>query len=174
MSSQFNQVGLTDDDHTNLGNLDGLGYSYSIDALGGSAVAWAGTTFNLGSAGQNNVVSANNQTVVLPGGTYTALQLLAASVFGPQSGTFTVHYSDGTSSTFTQSFSDWAVNSSEPGESVVESMSYRNSNQDGGNGRDMRSLFVYGYSFALDPTKTVLSVTLPNNSDIKILAMSLS
>ena len=33
--------------------------------------------YNLGSAGQNNVVSANNQTVVLPGGTYTALQLLA-------------------------------------------------------------------------------------------------
>jgi len=31
-----------------------------------------------------------------------------------------------------------------------------------------------GYSFALDPTKTVLSVTLPNNSDIKILAMNLS
>ena len=174
LSSQFNQVGLTDDDNTNLGNLDGLGYSYSIDALGGSAVAWAGTTFNLGSAGQNNVVAANNQTVVLPGGTYTVLQLLAASIFGPQSGTFTVNYSDGTSSTFTQSFSDWAVNSSEPGESVVESMGYRNFNQDGGNGRDTRSLFVYGYSFALDPTKTVLSVTLPNNSDIKILAMNLS
>src|SRR5271165_2597438 len=132
------------------------------------------STFNLGSAGQNNVVSANNQTVVLPGGTYTALQLLAASVFGPQSGTFTVQYSDGTSSTFTQSFSDWAVNSSEPGESVVESMGYRNFNQGGGNGRETRSLFVYGYSFALDPTKTVLSVTLPNNSDIKILAMNLS
>ena len=174
MSSQFNQVGLTSDDDTNLGNLDGGGYSYSINALGGNAVAWAGTTFNLGSAGQKNVVSANNQTVVLPGGTYTVLQLLAAAVFGPQSGTFTVHYSDGTSSTFTQSFSDWAVNSSEPGESVVESMGYRNFNQDGGNGRDTRSLFVYGYSFALDPTKTVLSVTLPNNSDIKILAMNLS
>src|SRR5271166_278385 len=174
LSSQFNQVGLTDDDHTDLGNLDGGGYSYSINALGGYAVAWAGTTFYLGSAGQNNVVSANNQTVVLPGGTYSALQLLGAAIFGPKSGTFTVHYSDGTSSTFTQSFSDWGVNSSEPGESVVESMGYRNFNQDGGNGRETRSLFVYGYSFALDPTKTVLSVTLPDNSDIKILAMNLS
>ena len=42
------------------------------------------STFNLGSAAQNNVVSANNQTVVLPGGTYAALQLLAATVFGPK------------------------------------------------------------------------------------------
>lgn len=63
LSSQFNQVGLTSDDDTDLGNLDGGGYSYSINALGGYAVAWAGTTFYLGSAGQNNVVSANNQTV---------------------------------------------------------------------------------------------------------------
>ena len=114
LSSQFNQVGLTSDDDTNLGNLDGGGYSYSINALGGYAVAWAGTTFNLGSAGQNNVVSANNQTVVLPGGTYRCFSSWPA-IFGPKSGTFTVNYSDGTSSTFTQSFSDWGVNSSEPG-----------------------------------------------------------
>jgi hypothetical protein len=173
LSSLFNQVGLTSDDDTDLGSLDGLGYSYSIDALGGAAVAWAGTTFNLGSAGQNNVVAANNQTVVLPGGKYTALQLLGASVFGPQRGTFTVHYSDGTSSTFTQSFSDWAYNTSQPGESVVESMDYRNFNQGGGNGRDTRSLFVYGYSFALNPSKQVVSVTFPANSAIKILAMDL-
>jgi len=173
LSSLFNQVGLTSDDDTDLGNLDGLGYSYSIDALGGAAVAWAGTTFNLGSAGQNNVVAANNQTVVLPGGTYTALQLLGAAVFGPQRGTFTVHYSDGTSSTFTQSFSDWAVNSSERGGSVVESMGYRNFNQGGGNGRETRSLFVYGYSFALNPRKQVLSVTFPANGNIKILALDL-
>src|SRR5208337_1103937 len=174
LSSLFNQVGLTSDDNTNLGNLDGQGHSYSIDALGGNAVAWAGTTFNLGPAGQNNVVAANNQTVVLPGGTYTALQLLGAAVFGPQSGTFTVHYSDGSSSTFTQSFSDWAHNTSKPGESVVESMGYRNYDQSGGNGRNTQSLFVYGYSFALNSKKTVLSVTLPKNSDIKILAMDLS
>jgi hypothetical protein len=37
-----------------------------------------------------------------------------------------------------------------------------------------RSTYLYGYSFALNPTRTVLSVTLPDNSDIKILAMDLS
>jgi hypothetical protein len=173
LSSLFNQVGVTSDDNTNLGNLDGGGFSYSISALGGNAVAWGSTTFNLGPAGQNNVVAANSQTLMLAGGAYTALQVLAASIFGPQSGTFTVHYSDGTSARFTQSFSDWAVNSAEPGESVLESMDYRNFNQDGGNGRQTRSMFVYGYSFALDPDKTVVSVTFPANSNIKILAMDL-
>ncbi len=173
LSSLFNQVGLTSDENTNLGNLDGGGFSYSINALGGYSVALAGTTFNLGPTGQNDVVAANGQTVTLPAGTSTALQILAASVFGPQSGTITVHYADGTSSTFTQSFSDWGGNSSEPGESVVEAMDYRNSTQDGGNGRDARSMFVYGYSFELDTSKQVVSVTLPGNSDIKILAMDL-
>jgi len=173
LSSLFNQVGLTSDDNTDLGNLDGGDYSYSSDALGGNAVAWGSTTFNLGTAGQNNVVAANNQTLVLPGGAYTALQLLAASIFGPQSGTFTFHYSDGTSATFTQSFSDWAFNSSQPGESVVESMGYRNFNQGGGNGRQTRSMYVYGYNFALDPSKQVVSVTFPTNGNIKVLAMDL-
>ena len=35
-------------------------------------------------------------------------------------------------------------------------------------------VYLYGYSLALDPTRTVLSVTLPSNSDIKILAMNVS
>jgi len=178
LSSLFNQVGLTSDDNTNLGNLDGGGYSYSIHALGGNAVAWGGTTFNLGPAGQNNVVSANDQTIISGGSTfmentYTALDILATAVNGAQSGTFTVHYSDGTSVPFTQSFSDWAVNSSESGESVVESMGYRNYDQSGGNGRDTRSMFVYGYSFALNSSKQVFSITLPGNGSIKILAMDL-
>ena len=174
LSSQYNQVGLTSNDNTNLGNLDGWGYSYSVDALGGSTVAWAGTTFNLGPAGQNNVVSANDQTIMIPGeDTCTALDILATAVNGAQSGTFTVNYSDGTSIPFPQSFSDWAYNSSEPGESVVQSMGYRNYDQSGGNGRDTRSLFVYGYSFALNSSKQVFSITFPANGNIKILAMDL-
>ncbi len=179
LSSVYNQVGLTSNDNTNLGNLDGWGNSYSIAALGGNDVAWGSTTFDLGPAGQNDVVSAAGQTIVSGVSTffqkaYKSLNILGAAVNGPQSGTFTVRYSDGSSSTYIQSFSDWAINASEPGESVVESFGYRNDDQAGGNGRDTRAMFVYGYTFALNSNKTVVSITLPNDGDIKILAMDMS
>ena len=40
LGSPFTQVGITSDEQTNLGSLDGGGYSYSMNALGGSSVAW--------------------------------------------------------------------------------------------------------------------------------------
>ena len=132
-----------------------------------------GTTFILGSAGQNNVIAAGGQTVIVPGAYATSLKVLATAVQGAQSGMFTVNYSDTTHAQFTQSFSDWGFNSSEPGETVVETMAYRNFAQSGGNGRQALTLYVYGYSFALNPAKQVVSITLPSDSNIKILAMDL-
>ncbi len=174
LSSSFNLVGLTADDETNLGNLDGGGYSYSINAIGGSVVSWGASTFDLGPAGQPDAVSAIGQTILLPTSSATSLQFLASGVNGAQTGTFKVNYSDGTSTNFTQSVSDWANNSSEPGETVVATMSYRNVNQFNGNGRDLRTMYLYGYSFALDASKQVVSVTLPTSGSIKILAMNVS
>ena len=174
LSSSYNLVGLTTDDQTNLGNLDGGGYSYSVSALGGSSISWGASTFELGPAGQPNAVSAIGQTISLTNARATSLQLLASAVNGAQSGTFTVNYSDGTSTSFTQSVSDWALDSAEPGESIVATMTYRNHNQSGGNGRDSRTMYLYGYRFALDPGKPVVSVTLPNSPNIKILAMNVS
>jgi hypothetical protein len=172
LSGSYNQVGITSDEQTNLGNLDGGGYSYSMNALGGSAVYWGPVTFTLGPTGQNDVVYANGQTITLPAVYATSLKLLAAAVQGAQTGAFTVNYSDGTHANFTQSFSDWASNSSEPGESVVETMPYRNFAQSGGNGRQVLTMYAYGYGFALNPAKQLLSVTLPSINNIKILAMS--
>ena len=39
--------------------------------------------------------------------------------------------------------------------------------------RDNRTFHVYGYSLRLLPGKTVSSITLPSNGNVKILAMSL-
>ena len=141
-------------------------------ALGGSSISWGASTFELGPAGQPNAVSAIGQTISLTNARASSLQLLASAVNGAQSGTFTVNYSDGTSTSFTQSVSDWALDSAEPGESIVATMTYRNHNQSGGNGRDLRTMYLYGYGFALDPGKPVVSVTLPNSPNIKILAMN--
>jgi uncharacterized RDD family membrane protein YckC len=50
-------------------------------------------------------------------------------------------------------------------------MAYRNS---GGGQKDMRSLYLYGYAFALDGKRTARSLTLPKNPNLEILALTLT
>ena len=82
--------------------------------------------------------------------------------------TFTVNYTDGTSTTFTQSLSDWRSPQGYAGESVALATAYRNTSS---GGRTTGTFDVYGYSFAVDSTKTVASITLPDNSDVVVLAI---
>jgi hypothetical protein len=39
--------------------------------------------------------------------------------------------------------------------------------------KDSHTFYMYLYSFALDPTKTVKSIKLPNQGNVKILAIDL-
>ena len=171
LAPYYNQVGLTSDNATGPGDLDGGGYSYSANALGGGTINWRGVPFVLGPAGQNDVVQAAGQTIPLPSGNYTALFLIGTAVQGGKTGTFTMHYTDGSTSVVTQEFSDWANDSSNPGEYVVRTMSYRNYSQN--NGLQTLTMYAYGYSLPITPGKTLQSVTLPANADIKILSMDL-
>ncbi len=85
--------------------------------------------------------------------------------------TFTVTYTDNTTTTLTQSVSDWFTPQNYLGESIALSMAYRNES----NGmRDNRIFDLYGYSFAINPNKTVKSFTLPATRNVVVLAVSLS
>ena len=171
LAGSFNRVGIVSDGSTFGGGFDGGGYALSANQLGGN-VTWNGQTFQLGTANSNNVVSAQGQTISLPAGNFSTLSFLAAGVNGNQAGlTFTVMYTDGTTQTFTQSVSDWYTPQGYSGESTVVSTAYRNTP---GGGTQNGPFNVYGYTFALNSSKTVQSITLPNNSNVEILAMSLS
>ena len=100
------------------------------------------------------------------------MELLATGVNGNQpSQTFTVHYTDGTSQTFTQSISDWHSPTDDGRRDRGPVEPYRNTFS---GGRDNEGPFdVYGYSFTLDSTKTVQSITLPNNGHVEVLSISL-
>jgi hypothetical protein len=151
------------------GGLDGSGYTYSANLLG-SSLAWNGSTFTFGAA--NSADAASSKTIALPAGNYTTLNLLGAGTNGNQpSQTFTVSYSDGTSSTFTQSVSDWLSPQGYTGESIVSTMGYRLSIT---GASSPGPVYLYGYSFALNSTKTVSSLTLPNNIDVAVLAIDLT
>src|SRR5271157_5136453 len=61
LAPYYDQVGFSSDNATGSGNLDGGGYSYSSNALGGGIVNWGGVPFVLGPVGQNDVVEADSQ-----------------------------------------------------------------------------------------------------------------
>jgi hypothetical protein len=75
-----------------------------------------------------------------------------------------------TSSSFSQSLSDWAVPGNLTGESVGFSLPYR---LVGGGSRDARTFYGYAYSFNLDPNKEVRSISLPSNRYVLVFGLTL-
>ena len=170
LSSAYNATGVyTDGSHfAPTASADGEGFSYSKEAMGASPL-WDGVLFNLGPSNAPDIVT--GKTVTLPEGKFGSLSLLATGVEGGQEAqTFTVTYADGTTSTITQSLSDWYEPSGYKGESEAIVMPYR---LVGNGAKDNRTFHLYGYSFDLDSSKVVRSITLPANERVLILAMTL-
>lgn len=153
---------------TSVSGIGSDGYAYSSNLLG-SSLNWGGQTYTFGSAGSANAAAAT--TLTLPSGSYKTLSLLGTGIYGHQQNqVFTVTYTDGTATSFTQSLSDWGAPQYFTGESVVKTMAYRVSPSGAAqNG----SWSLQGYSFALNSSKTVRSLSLPNNRNVVVLAVDL-
>ncbi len=151
------------------GGIDGFNYNtYDSSTLGASAT-YKGLVFPLGPV--NTVDAVNNKTVTVSGAQYGLLYLVGTAVDGAQlNQTVTVNYTDGSNSTFTQSFSDWGWSQNYPGETVVTSAS----NRIGPFGNIYNETTnLYGYTFSLAAGKTVASVKLPGSRDVVILGIGL-
>lgn len=171
LSSEFNVNGIyTDGSVYTTGGLDGDGYSYSANLLTPSRV-FDGILFDFGPPNSPDAIGCAGQSVSLPAGEFSYLRLLATGVEGDQaSQAFTVTYTDGTTSQFVQSLSDWYTPANYSGESEGVAMAYRNF--DNGT-KDQRTFNLYEYQFHLNKAKVVQSVTLPNNSHVLVLAATL-
>ena len=97
--------------------------------------------------------------------------MLATGVKGAQPNQmFTVTYTDGTTARFTRSVSDWAFPQTArrrvhgAGDSLPRHRL---------GGRDAGPFRIYQYTFALDPTKVVRSLTLPVNANVEVFAATL-
>jgi hypothetical protein len=151
------------------GGLNGQVTAYSANLLGTQQTI-GGTTFSFGPANAPDAVS--GKTVPLPAGQFSTLKLLATAVNGNQaSQSFTVTYTDGTTSLFKQSLSDWFTPLSYTGESKAMSMAYRDTST---GLRDNRTFLLYGYSLSLNAGKKVSSITLPNNRNVVVVAINLT
>jgi hypothetical protein len=171
----FNNTGVSDDTNQAAGNLDGLGYSYSEQALAvaglapGASITSSGVQYDWPSAtaGQpDNLVAAGQEISVLPVTDATELGVMGSATNGPSSGTLTITYTDGSTQTASLGLSDWTAGSPSFGNGVAASMPYRNSA--GGSSQQLGTK-VFTTNIALAAGKTVASVTLPDGANQGLL-----
>jgi hypothetical protein len=152
------------------GGINAGGLAYSSNILG-TARSWNGSVFTFGSA--NALDSYTSKNIPLPPGQYSTLNLLATAVNGDQAAqTFSVTYTDGSTTTLTQGLSDWCDASPDFGEAVVVAMAYRDTSS--GSRDSSCAPNLYGYSFAINGAKNVASLTLPSNLNVIVLAVAMA
>jgi alpha-mannosidase len=170
LSSAYNVIGIYKDGSKfePSASLDAGGYSLSAKTLGFEQVGDE-VVFELG---QPNVADAvTSKTIDLPYDKFESVKILATAVEGNQEDQiFTINYADGTSSSFTQTLSDWSGGGDVHGESLAIQVPYRLA---GDGSTDSNPFNLFAYSFALDPSKQVKSFTLPENRRVSVFAMTL-
>jgi beta-glucosidase len=164
----YNNTGISDNSDVAAADYDGVGDSYSAQALAagaptpltpGGQVTVGGTTFTWPSAAAgtpDNVVT-GGQTVALSG-SGTDLGFLGASQNGTASGTVTVNYTDGSSQSFNLNMADWYANSPDVGDQLLTtttSWNFTSATQ------TAHPVSIYFASVPLQQGKHVSSVTLP-------------
>ncbi len=177
LQQAYNDVGTSDNSNPSVGNFDGKGYSYSAQSLAavglnpGSVVTHNGVSFTWpnAAAGQNNNVATEGQTIMYSG-TGDTLGFLGAGTFGTQSGSGTITYTDGSTQSFNLSFADWYANAPASGDDLLATAA--NWNVPSGDTIGNHAVSVYYTSVALDPTRAIQSITLPNNNKLHIFAMA--
>jgi alpha-mannosidase len=170
---------------------DGKGNSLPAEMLP-AEIVFNDVTFQLARAGTGvpNAVLAKGQTVTLPPGPFNRIYVLAASANGDQPGTFEVN-----SKKVTLSIQDWSgfigqwdnrkwnptdVSHDHYGEMVGltpgfikrADLAWYSSHHHDANGKNVAYSYSYLFAYAIDLPPGTKTIKLPDNSNIKILAMS--
>jgi len=168
LTAAYNNTGISDNSNPAGANYDGVGDSYSAQALAagtptaltpGQPVTVGGTTFTWPAAasGSPDNVVAGGQTVALSG-SGTDLGFLGASQNGTASGPVTVHYTDGSSQSFNLNLADWYANSPAVGNQLLTATTSWNFTS---TTQTAHPVSIYFASVPLQAGKKVSSVTLP-------------
>ena len=166
----YDNTGISPDSNQSCANYDGDGYSYSADALAkdgltpGATVTADGLSFtwpNVAACSPDNILAAGQTMLVNGSSGASTLGLLGSSSNGGSQGTIVINYTDGTSSTQTVSFNDWASGPG-GGDTTVATMAYRNAIS---GGSQSITMYVFATTVPVDSSKTVASVTFPDVSN---------
>jgi hypothetical protein len=178
----FDNTGISDDSDQGAADLDGIDNSLSAEALAkagitpGSTVTANGLGYtwpNIAVAQPDNVVAAG-QIIALAGQAGdTTLGLFGTATYGPSQGTATITYTDGTTQQATIGFGDWtSANNLPAGTSVAATLGYRNTS---GGTSQTDPTYLFTSTVALQPGKTVASITLPSqvsSGELHVFAIS--
>ncbi|MDB5059884.1 MAG: hypothetical protein JWO59_3356, partial [Chloroflexi bacterium] len=172
--SFLNSAAISSDFYPQGANLDGIGTSYSAQALQsvglspGAKVQVNKVTFNWPDTAQNtnDNITATGQVIALPSARRgTTLGFLGSAVYGPSIGTGSIKYSDGSVQHFQLGFSDWALQGINPkpnyGNTIVAMMPYRNVRT----GPHVSQTYIFYTGVALQQKKKVVSFTLPSSTN---------
>jgi predicted alpha-1,2-mannosidase len=164
----YDNTGISPDGSTTCdANMDGDGFSYSANLLAADGITPGGTVTadglsftwpDVAACTPDNILAFGQTMLVNGTAGATTLGLLGSSTNGGSSGTIVINYTDGTSSTATVSFNDWA-SSPGNGDTAVATMAYRNAI---GGGTQGITMYLFATTVPVDSSKTVASITFPD------------
>jgi hypothetical protein len=164
----YDNTGISPDGSTTCdANMDGDGFSYSANLLAADGITPGGTVTadglsftwpNVAACTPDNILAFGQTMLVNGTAGATTLGLLGSSTNGGSSGTIVINYTDGTSSTATVSFNDWA-SSPGNGDTAVATMAYRNAI---GGATQGITMYLFATTVPVDSSKTVASITFPD------------
>lgn len=186
LADAFDNVGITDNSNVAPGNLDDAGRSYSEQSLTaaglapGASYSADGVTFTWPdvAAGLPDNVEANGQQIALSG-SGNELGFMGSATNSVVSGPGTVIYTDGSSQSFTLSFSDWwgtteTAPSGDQGGTAVTLQGCNDANSGSANlcASSNPKVSVYDEIVPIDPSKTVAAVQLPYRAKLHVFALA--
>jgi beta-galactosidase len=175
LAKAYNNAGISNDANVDSADFDGVGNSFSEQALTAAGLAPGATITHDGvaftwpdvPAGQLDNVVADGQVVHITG-TGSTLGFLGASTPSDEGGKGTVYYTDGTTSDYTVTLDNYFYPPDGNGNDTIASMPYLNSQGIGGRPRGQRqqTVFVYYAGVPIAPGKTVQAVALPTGGSV--------
>jgi len=177
----FNNIGASNDGSATTANLDSSGHSYSTQALSAAGINPGGTvnangmsfTWPSAAAGKPNNWLVNGQVIDLGGRSAARISFLGSASNGPATGTATVTYTDGSTSSVSITMTDWAVGTPQAGDTVAATLGHWNA----ADGSSLQTYLFATTPASLTAGKQVRSVTLPastNQGAMHIFAVSAS
>jgi beta-glucosidase len=174
LEAAYDTVGLTDDSNHAPGNWDPAGYSYSAQGLAAAGVTPGGTltvsgssvTFPAQAPGTDDAVTAAGQVVNVNAKT-AHLVIVGAATYGEVTAQIHVTYTDATSADIPVDFSDWYSNAAASGSSLVATTRWN-----GPPGVADHDVSIYGAVAAVDSSKTIATITLPNSTNLHFFTVS--
>jgi hypothetical protein len=180
LAAAYNNVGITSESDTAPGDYDGDGNSFSAEKLADAGAGRGATVEALGATltmpdvdpGTPDNVASGGQAVELDGQGERLVFLGSGVGFGA-TGSATVYYTDGTTSSGSFGFPNWSFQEADAhGATLVVSSTGRN--RPDGYGDAAYQYRLFAHSIQLTDGKTVDFVVLPGNSALHVFDLAVA